>query len=102
MSMYVMLFVLCVVYENGNSLAPSDYHRWHTPMRCRMDQRASLDGTYYSVSPHAVRRVNVFGKNKRELCLLHRYVYCYTLTRPYTLLTLRVALHSHSHLIHNP
>jgi len=52
-------------------LAPSDYHRWHTPMRCRMDQRASLEGTYYSVSPSAVRRVNVFGKNKRELCLLH-------------------------------
>jgi len=52
-------------------LAPSDYHRWHTPMRCRMDQRASLHGTYYSVSPSAVRRVNVYGKNKRELCLLH-------------------------------
>jgi len=52
-------------------LAPSDYHRWHTPMRCKMDQRACIPGTYYSVSPSAVRRVNVFGKNKRELCLLH-------------------------------
>jgi len=30
-------------------LAPSDYHRWHTPMKCRMDQRASLPGTYYSL-----------------------------------------------------
>jgi len=52
-------------------LAPSDYHRWHMPVDAVCGKRALIAGTYLSVSPRAVTRLNVLGKNKREVCLLH-------------------------------
>lgn len=62
-------------YEKGavlvSRLAPNDYHRWHMPIDCHHGQRVAVPGQYYSVSPRAVREVNIFGQNKREACVLH-------------------------------
>jgi phosphatidylserine decarboxylase len=51
-------------------LAPNDYHRWHMPARAQLVKRTLLDGTYYSVSPRAVRACNVLTTNKRVVCLM--------------------------------
>jgi len=50
-------------------LAPQDYHRWHLPLPARVGRRASIGGTYFSVSPRAVREVDILTTNKREVCL---------------------------------
>lgn len=49
-------------------LAPQDYHRWHLPCRSRVGKVSTIDGTYFSVSPRAVRRVNILCTNKRTVC----------------------------------
>lgn len=49
-------------------LAPQDYHRWHMPVDSVVGPRGSVDGTYFSVSPRAVREVNILCTNKREVC----------------------------------
>jgi phosphatidylserine decarboxylase len=51
-------------------LAPNDYHRWHLPFRATLGPRYPVKGEYYSVSPRAVTNCNVFGRNKREVCVL--------------------------------
>eukprot|EP01028_Stygiella_incarcerata_P003430 TRINITY_DN1682_c0_g1_i1.p1 TRINITY_DN1682_c0_g1~~TRINITY_DN1682_c0_g1_i1.p1 ORF type:complete len:757 (+),score=209.80 TRINITY_DN1682_c0_g1_i1:121-2391(+) len=47
-------------------LSPQDYHRFHMPVTGRLGTATPIDGTYYTVSPLAVRKdVNVFTENKR-------------------------------------
>jgi hypothetical protein len=39
------------------------------PADATVGPRASVDGTYFSVSPRAVREVNILCTNKREVCM---------------------------------
>jgi phosphatidylserine decarboxylase len=49
-------------------LAPSDYHRFHSPVEGKIIQHHVIDGTYYSVNPTIVNSaIDVFGENKREV-----------------------------------
>lgn len=53
-------------------LAPNDYHRFHFPFSGNLVNSYSFDGSYYSVSPLALKkRANIFCENKRQLSLLH-------------------------------
>jgi len=51
-------------------LAPGDYHRWAMPCTAITSRRHVIEGTYFSVSPRAVRKFNILATNKREVCLL--------------------------------
>jgi len=52
-------------------LAPSDYHRFHFPADGQISRSARIDGTYYSVSPYAVRRrMKIYWENTREYSVL--------------------------------
>ncbi|HKK33451.1 MAG TPA: phosphatidylserine decarboxylase [Desulfomicrobiaceae bacterium] len=62
-------------YEGGTlliiRLAPVDYHRFHFPADGRISGSTPVGGTYYSVSPHAVKnRLSVYWENKREYSVL--------------------------------
>lgn len=53
-------------------LAPNDYHRYHFPYAGRASASKLIQGSYYSVSPHALfyNFAKVFCENKREICSL--------------------------------
>ncbi|VWL85398.1 phosphatidylserine decarboxylase [Oceanivirga miroungae] len=52
-------------------LAPSDYHRFHFPVDGFISKNTKIEGKYYSVSPHAIRKnMNIFIENKREYSVL--------------------------------
>lgn len=53
-------------------LAPNDYHRYHFPWEGIAASSKQIKGSYFSVSPHAIRNnfTKVFCENKREYCLL--------------------------------
>lgn len=47
-------------------LSPQDYHRFHSPVEGVVGERYDIPGTYYTVSPLAIRKdVNVFTENRR-------------------------------------
>jgi phosphatidylserine decarboxylase len=54
-------------------LAPQDYHRWHMPVGATVGPRGEIAGTYFSVSPRAVREVNILCTNKREVCMFESH-----------------------------
>lgn len=53
-------------------LAPNDYHRFHFPYGGTPTEAQPIEGSYYSVSPHALLNnfTRVFCENKREYSLL--------------------------------
>ncbi len=52
-------------------LAPADYHRFHFPANGRISKSIRINGTYYSVSPYAVKnRMKIYRENKREYSIL--------------------------------
>lgn len=52
-------------------LAPVDYHRFHFPADGRISERTRIDGTYFSVSPHAVKqRMRIYWENTRDYSIL--------------------------------
>lgn len=52
-------------------LAPVDYHRFHFPIDARVGTSHKIDGYYYSVSTHAIRRnIRIFLENQREYTIL--------------------------------
>ncbi|GLI58005.1 phosphatidylserine decarboxylase proenzyme [Propionigenium maris DSM 9537] len=58
-------------YEGGVflivRLAPVDYHRFHFPIDGVVGSSKLIEGDYYSVSPHAIRRnFRIYCENKRE------------------------------------
>lgn len=58
-------------YEGGIflivRLAPVDYHRFHFPVEGVIGKSKLLEGDYYSVSPHAIRKnFRIYCENKRE------------------------------------
>jgi len=58
-------------YEGGVflivRLAPVDYHRFHFPIDGIIGESRLIEGDYYSVSPHAIRRnFRIYCENKRE------------------------------------
>lgn len=62
-------------YNNGAlmiiRLAPVDYHRFHFPADGRISASKLIDGSYYSVSPYAVKgRMKIYWENKREYSVL--------------------------------
>ena len=62
-------------YEGGIMaiirLAPVDYHRFHFPADGTIFPSKKIEGHYYSVSPHAIRKnFRIFCENKREYSIL--------------------------------
>jgi phosphatidylserine decarboxylase len=52
-------------------LAPNDYHRFHFPYQGHISETNAISGTYYSVSPYAVKEnFTIFCENKRTYSLL--------------------------------
>lgn len=53
-------------------LAPNDYHRFHFPYTGTPSAVTPINGSYFSVSPHALASnfTQVFCENKREHCTL--------------------------------
>lgn len=52
-------------------LAPVDYHRFHFPADGKISESKKIEGYYYSVSPHAIRKnFRIFCENKREYSIL--------------------------------
>lgn len=52
-------------------LAPVDYHRYHFPADGKISKSREIEGYYYSVSPHAIRKnFRIFCENKREYSIL--------------------------------
>lgn len=50
-------------------LAPVDYHRYHFPVSGTVSPSKRINGSYYSVSPLALRKnLEIFCQNKREYC----------------------------------
>jgi len=48
-------------------LAPTDYHRFHFPVKGYVLENQRIEGFYYSVSPIALKRnMRIFWKNKRQ------------------------------------
>lgn len=63
-------------YENGVfviiRLAPVDYHRFHFPVDGKISKSHLIEGAYYSVSTHAIRKnFRIFCENKREYSILY-------------------------------
>jgi len=61
---------------NGGSLciarlAPQDYHRFHSPVTGTLGLRHLLGKDYLTVSPIAVRKVDVYTENKRVIVPIH-------------------------------
>ena len=58
-------------YEGGVflivRLAPVDYHRYHFPVDGSISSSRLIEGNYYSVSPHAIKKnFRIYCENKRE------------------------------------
>lgn len=52
-------------------LAPADYHRFHFPTDGKISVTRKIDGYYYSVSTHAIKKnFRIFCENKREYAIL--------------------------------
>lgn len=52
-------------------LAPVDYHRYHFPADGKISESKKIEGYYYSVSTHAIRKnFRIFCENKREYSIL--------------------------------
>lgn len=62
-------------YEGGTfvivRLAPADYHRFHFPADGKISETKKIEGYYYSVSTHAIKKnFRIFCENKREYAIL--------------------------------
>jgi len=62
-------------YKNSSliiiRLAPKDYHRFHFPLNGKISKTTKIKGTYYSVSPYAIKKnLKIFCENKREYSIL--------------------------------
>lgn len=52
-------------------LAPIDYHRFHFPADGKISESKLVDGLYYSVSTHAIKKnFRILCENKREFSIL--------------------------------
>ncbi len=52
-------------------LAPVDYHRYHFPADGLINKSRLVEGYYYSVSPHAIKKnFRIYCENKREYSTL--------------------------------
>lgn len=61
-------------YEGGSMvivrLAPVDYHRYHFPATGKVGTDKVIKGSYYSVSPLALRKnLQIFLENQRAFCI---------------------------------
>ncbi|KAF8142104.1 phosphatidylserine decarboxylase-domain-containing protein [Boletus edulis] len=67
----------CLQFDGGSlaifRLAPSDYHRFHSPVDATVSGKPSdVPGQYYTVNPQAINETNldVFSRNKRSVLFL--------------------------------
>ncbi|KAG8214990.1 phosphatidylserine decarboxylase-domain-containing protein [Butyriboletus roseoflavus] len=67
----------CLQFEGGSlalfRLAPSDYHRFHSPIDATVLGKATdIPGQYYTVNPQAINQtqLDVFTRNKRSVLFL--------------------------------
>lgn len=51
-------------------LAPMDYHRFHAPFECTVEDIREIDGKHLTVHPGCVRRSDVLTENKRVVVSL--------------------------------
>lgn len=52
-------------------MAPQDYHRFHFPVDGRIVSTETIDGTYFTVNPMAVRTtVDVYTENIRTVTII--------------------------------
>jgi len=52
-------------------LCPTDYHRFHFPLSAEVLYSKKIDGSYYSVSPIALReKIKLMTENKREYTVM--------------------------------
>ena len=52
-------------------LAPPDYHRYHFPVDGKVLNEEKIEGSYFSVSPLALRKIaRIFSENKREYTII--------------------------------
>lgn len=50
------------------SLAPQDYHRFHSPVKGKIGKMTLIDGEHYTVNPQAIRTtLDVYGENVRKV-----------------------------------
>ena len=57
-------------------LAPQDYHRFHSPIDCKIISVSTIAGQYYTVNPMAVRQnIDVLTENLRVIYLLESLLY---------------------------
>lgn len=57
-------------------LAPTDYHRFHFPIDSYVGNNKKINGSYYSVSPLALRKnPYIFMENKREYTILKSEIF---------------------------
>jgi phosphatidylserine decarboxylase len=66
---------LAIPFRQGSlaifRLAPQDYHRFHFPVDGTITYNATMEGTYFTVNPMAVRTtVDVFTENARTVTIL--------------------------------
>ncbi len=55
-------------------LCPTDYHRFHFPFDGNIDTTFNINGSYYSVSPIALKKnIELLCMNKRHISLLKAY-----------------------------
>lgn len=67
--------VLANTFHEGSlavcRLAPQDYHRFHWPVDGKLLSCNTIEGTYFTVNPMAVRTtVDVFVENVRNVCII--------------------------------
>lgn len=60
--------IVCREGAHGYSLAPQDYHRYHSPVSGTIGKMTDIDGEYYTVNPQAIRTsLDVYGENVRKV-----------------------------------
>ena len=67
-------------YEEGSiaicRLAPQDYHRFHSPVDGWVWGLKSIEGSFYTVNPVAVREeLDIFTENKRTVCYIRSDIF---------------------------
>jgi phosphatidylserine decarboxylase len=66
---------LALPFKDGSlaifRLAPQDYHRFHFPVDGLVTHNSTIEGTYFTVNPMAVRStVDVFTENVRSITII--------------------------------
>jgi phosphatidylserine decarboxylase len=68
----IFRYVVLSDCPTDGSLAPQDYHRFHSPVEGTVGKMTLIDGEYYTVNPQAIRTtLDVYGENVRKIVPIH-------------------------------